>query len=347
MLSPKYLCKFIVFLYQIEFSVQQDYDCTESYSIYQSGICMSNHLLALKDFSRQRLQSLIVRALILKKEQQEGKTQNQLVGRTVNLFFEKPSTRTRVSFEAAIYGLGGNVIFMSSSESQLTRGEPLKDMARVMSRYVDAIVVRTYGQEVVEELARYSDVPIINALTDLHHPCQILSDLMTVIEKKGAPENLQIVWLGDGNNMANSWIQAASVMGFSLTLACPEGYDPDAEILANARKNNSVSIKIVRDPVEAMKGADVINADVWASMGQEAEQENRIKTFQPYQLNKQLLAHAKEDAVVLHCLPAHRDEEITDEVLEGDQCVAFDQAENKMHIHKAILEYFLTENIQE
>lgn len=305
---------------------------------------MSNHLLALKDFSRQRLQSLIDRALVLKQEHRDGKPHNQLAGRTINLFFDKPSTRTRVSFEAAIYSLGGHVIFMSSHQSQLTRGEPLKDMARVMSRYVDAIVVRTYGQHVVEELARYSAVPVINALTDLHHPCQILSDLMTVIEKKGAPENLQIVWLGDGNNMANSWIQAAAVMGFALTLACPEGYDPDPAILADAQQNCTLPIKILRDPVEALKGADVINVDVWASMGQEEEQAKRQKIFQPYQLNRQLLAHAKKDAVVLHCLPAHRDEEITDEVLEGPQCVAFDQAENKMHIHKAILEYFIREN---
>lgn len=302
---------------------------------------MNSHLLALKDFNKQQLQSLIVRAMVLKQEVSEGKRHTQLAGKTVSLLFDKPSTRTRVSFEAAMYGLGGNVIFMSSKESQLNRGEPLKDMARVMSRYVDGMVVRTYGQEVVDELAAYASVPVINALTDLYHPCQVLSDIMTVIEKKGAPENLKIVWLGDGNNMANSWIEAAVVFGFPLTLACPEGFDPDPRVLAWVKENSSQNIEIVRDPVAAMTGADVVNVDVWASMGQEDEQREREKVFAPYQLNTALLSHAKEDCLVLHCLPAHRDEEISESVLEGKQCAAFDQAENKMHIHKAILESFL------
>ncbi len=274
-------------------------------------------------------------------EAADGVRHSQLAGRTACLLFDKPSTRTRVSFEAAMYGLGGQVIFMSAKESQLGRGEPLKDTARVLSRYVDCLVVRTFGQEVVEELARYSTIPVINALTDLHHPCQILSDLMTVIEKKGAPENLKIVWIGDGNNMANSWIEMASVFGISLTLACPEGYDPDPGVLERARARASRPITLLRDPAEAIEGADVINVDVWASMGQEEEQEQRLAVFQPYQLNSELLARADREAVVLHCLPAHRGEEITDEVLEGGQCVAFDQAENKMHIHKAVLETFI------
>ncbi len=307
---------------------------------------MDNHFLAIKDFSRQQLQSLLVRAMVLKQEASQNKTHNLLQGKIVSLLFDKPSTRTRVSFESAVYRLGGQVSFMSSRESQLTRGEPLKDMARVMSRYVDAIVVRTFGQEIVEELARYSDVPVINALTDLYHPCQILSDIMTVIEKKGAPENLKIVWLGDGNNMANSWIEAASVMGFSLSIACPDGYEPDKDILEESQKRGTGVITLQNDPLAAVKDADVINVDVWASMGQEEQQKERMKVFQPYQLNNELLKHAKEDAVVLHCLPAHREEEITDEVLEGPQSVAFDQAENKMHIHKAILEQFVN-NIQE
>ena len=302
---------------------------------------MNTHLLSLQDFSKQQLQSLIVRAIMLKNEAADGVRHSQLAGRTACLLFDKPSTRTRVSFEAAMYGLGGQVIFMSAKESQLGRGEPLKDTARVLSRYVDCLVVRTFGQEVVEELARYSTIPVINALTDLHHPCQILSDLMTVIEKKGAPENLKIVWIGDGNNMANSWIEMASVFGISLTLACPEGYDPDPGVLERARARASRPITLLRDPAEAIEGADVINVDVWASMGQEEEQEQRLAVFQPYQLNSELLARADREAVVLHCLPAHRGEEITDEVLEGGQCVAFDQAENKMHIHKAVLETFI------
>ena len=302
---------------------------------------MKTHLLALQDFTRSQFQAFLDRALVLKQEAREGKRHQQLAGRTLCMLFEKPSTRTRVSFESAMYKMGGQVIFMSAKETQLGRGEPLKDTARVLARYVDGIVVRTFGQEVVEELARYSDVPVINALTDLHHPCQILSDIMTVIEKKGAPEDLKIVWLGDGNNMANSLIQAASVLGFPLTLACPEGYDPDPEILKVAREHSSQPINVLRDPAEAVAGADVINVDVWASMGQEDEASMRLDIFRPYQLNADLLARAAADAVVLHCLPAHREEEITEEVLEGSQCVAFDQAENKMHMHKAILEYMI------
>ena len=302
---------------------------------------MNTHLLALQDFTQSQLQAFLDRARVLKQERREGRQHQQLAGRTICMLFEKPSTRTRVSFESAMYGMGGQVIFMSAKETQLGRGEPLKDTARVLARYVDGIVVRTFGQEVVEELARYSDVPVINALTDLHHPCQILSDIMTVIEKKGAPEDLKIVWLGDGNNMANSWIQAASVLGFPLTLACPEGYEPDPAILKIAQEQGSKPITVLRDPAEAVQGADVINVDVWASMGQEDEAEQRMEIFRPYQLNADLLARAAADAVVLHCLPAHREEEITEDVLEGAQCVAFDQAENKMHMHKAILEQMI------
>jgi len=302
---------------------------------------MSNHLLALGDFTGDQLRALIDRALELKAESRAGIRHRQLEGRRICLLFEKPSTRTRVSFEAAMYGLGGQVIFMNAKDSQLGRGEPLKDTARVLSRYVDGIVVRTFGQEVVEELARYATVPVINALTDLHHPCQILSDLMTVIEKKGSLDELKTVWIGDGNNMANSWIEAAAVLGFPLTLACPAGYSPDTAILERARVRSPRPILVLRDPAEAIRGADVVNVDVWASMGMEAEQERRLVLFSSYQLDSELLARAREDAIVLHCLPAHRGEEITEEVLEGERSVVFDQAENKMHIHKAILESFL------
>jgi ornithine carbamoyltransferase len=302
---------------------------------------MSNHLLALKDFDRERLAALIDRAMVLKREAADGRHHRSLSGRTISMLFEKPSTRTRVSFEAAMYGMGGQVIHMSSKESQLTRGEPLKDMARVLARYVDAVVVRTYGQEVVEELARHSEVPVINALTDLHHPCQLLSDLMTVMEKKNTLDGLKIVWLGDGNNMANSWIEAAAVFGFPLTLACPGGYGPNEAILQAARQRSSAPITLLEDPAEAVRDADVINVDVWASMGREDEQEKRRRVFQNYQLNGGLLARAAGDAIVLHCLPAHRGEEITEEVLEGKHSVVFDQAENKMHIHKSILEHFI------
>ena len=302
---------------------------------------MAKHLLSLEEFSKEELHYLVERALVLKRERAEGTVHRQLTGRTIGLIFEKPSTRTRVSFEAAMYGLGGQVIFLSARDTQLARSEPLKDMARVMSRYVDAMVVRTFGQEVVDELAAYSSVPVINALTDLHHPCQILSDIMTIMEKKGDLESLKIAWIGDGNNMANSWIQAAGKFGFELILACPEGYEPDAGILTRSRAAAVRPITLIRDPGQAIAGADVINVDVWASMGQEKEQAERLKIFSDYQVNAALVARAPEESIVLHCLPAHRGEEITDEVLESAQCVAFDQAENKMHIHKAILEKFI------
>lgn len=243
-----------------------------------------------------------------------------------------------------MYGLGGQVIFLSARDTQLARSEPLKDMARVMARYVDGMVVRTFGQEVVNELARFSTVPVINALTDLHHPCQVLSDVMTVIEKKGAIEKLKVAWVGDGNNMANSWIQAAGRLGFELTLACPQGYEPDAMILKEARAHALRPITLLRDPKDAVAQADVINVDVWASMGMEDEANTRLKVFRNYQVNDALLALAPDDCIILHCLPAHRGEEITDDVLESERCVAFDQAENKMHMHKAILEKLLVGN---
>jgi ornithine carbamoyltransferase len=299
---------------------------------------MVTHLLRLSDFSKDELFAYIDRAIVLKQEAAAGIRHTQLAGKTIALIFEKASTRTRVSFEGAMYGLGGQVIFLSAEETQLARSEPLKDTALVMSRYVDGLVVRTYGQEVVTELARYSTIPVINALTDLFHPCQVLSDVMTVIEKKGQLENLKVAWIGDGNNMANSWIQAAARLGFQLVLACPQGYDPQEDLIKEAQQESSARISVVRDPVKAAKDADVINTDVWASMGQESEQQERLNVFQGFQVDKQLLSHAKPDCLVLHCLPAHRGEEISEEVLEGDQCVAFDQAENKLHIHKAILE---------
>jgi len=299
------------------------------------------HLRSLQDFTKVELVGLIERAVELKNERKVGIVNQQLAGKTIGLLFEKPSIRTRVSFESAMYGLGGQVVFLSIRDAQLARSEPLKDISRVMSRYVDGMVVRTFGQNVVDELAEYASVPVINALTDLHHPCQVLSDVMTVMEKKGSMDDLHITWLGDGNNMANSWIQAAAKIGFELTLACPEGYSPNAEILAKSRSEASKPITLIRDPQKAIRSADVINVDVWAPMGRESSQEERLNFFSPYQLNSALLSKAPGDCIVLHCLPAHRGEEITDKVLESSQCVAFDQAENKMHIHKAILESFI------
>lgn len=305
---------------------------------------MLTHLRSLQEFSKEELVQFVQRAIKLKQERSQGMLHEQLKGKSIGLIFEKPSTRTRVSFESAMYGLGGQVIFLSARDTQLARSEPLKDMARVMSRYVDGIVVRTFGQDVIEELADYASVPVINALSDLHHPCQVLSDVMTVIEKKGQIEDLKVAWVGDGNNMANSWIQAAARFGFQLTLACPQEYEPRAELLAKAREEASKPIIVLNNPEEAVVGADVINVDVWASMGQESEQKERLDIFSSYQVNEELMKLAPADAIVLHCLPAHRGEEITDGVLESDQCVAFDQAENKMHIHKAILEILIKNN---
>ncbi len=300
----------------------------------------ANHYLTVSDLDGDTLLTLINRAIQLKQHTKAGLPFRPATGRTIGMIFEKPSTRTRISFEAAMYQMGGNVSFMPSRDLQLKRGEPLKDTARVLSRYLDCLVVRTFGQEIVEELARWSEIPVINGLTDQHHPCQILSDIMTILENKGKDiRGLKIAWIGDGNNMAHSWIQAASRLGFPLTLACPEGYDPDEGILKAARKEASAPILLTRDPSEAAEGADVINTDVWASMGQEDEAKERKKRFMEYQVNAKLLRLADPKAIVLHCLPAHRGEEITEEVLEGPQSVVWEQAENKMHIHKAILEW--------
>lgn len=298
---------------------------------------MANHLLALKDFDKEQLMAYIRLAMNLKNDRRTGVKHQHLAGKTVAMIFEKPSTRTRVSFEAAMYGLAGHVIYLAARDTQLARSEPLKDMARVMSRYVDGLVVRTFGQEIVDELGYYATIPVINALTNLHHPCQILSDMMTIIEHKGAIEDLKIVWVGDGNNMANSWIQAASCLGFTLTLACPAGYEPDSVLLQEAQEKAVKPITVVHEPIAAVCGADVINTDVWASMGQEEEAVSRQKIFQPFQVNNKLLAQAAAEAVVLHCLPAHRGEEISEEVLESAASLAFDQAENKLYMHQAIL----------
>ncbi len=300
------------------------------------------HLTRVFDLNTYEIKLLLEKAFFLKENFKYGQPRRSLTGKVLALLFEKPSTRTRVSFEAGMQRLGGTTIFLSSKDLQLSRGEPLKDTARVLSRYVDAIVVRTFGQEVVEELARWARVPVINGLSDQHHPCQGLSDVMTVIEKKGDITKLKVAWVGDGNNVAHSWMEMAARLGFHLWLACPEGYDPDPEIRAEVEKEAPGVIHLVRDPKEAVRDADVINTDVWASMGQEKEAEERKKVFSPYQVNAELLKYAKPDAIVLHCLPAHRGEEITEEVLEGPQAVVWDQAENKMWLHMALLEWLLT-----
>jgi ornithine carbamoyltransferase len=299
-------------------------------------------ILTLEELDASDFNRLIDRAAELKTRHKSGMPDRTLVGKSVGLIFDKPSTRTRLSFETAAIQLGATPIFISSGDTQMARNEPIEDTARVMSRYLDGIAFRTFSQSLLEEFAACCDIPVINALTDTFHPCQILSDLLTVKEYKGDPGKLKIAWIGDGNNMAHSWINAAAVLGFTLALACPPGYQPDKQILEKARgKNTAITVTI--DPMDAARAADVVNTDVWASMGQEDEQQERVKVFAPYQVNGQVMAAADKDAIVMHCLPAHRGEEITADVLEGPRSVVWDQAENKMHMHKAVLDILLNQ----
>jgi ornithine carbamoyltransferase len=296
---------------------------------------MIKDLLTIRDLTKDEILALIDSGLEAKKAGR--RTESSLSGYTLGLLFDKTSTRTRVSFEAAMFRLGGNTIFLSRKDTQLSRNEPVKDTARVLSRYLDAIAIRTFSQELVEEMAHWADIPVINALTDKYHPCQILSDLMTIKEKKGTLNDLKVTWIGDGNNVANSWINAARILGFELSLACPPAYQPDPQVMEGSGGN----IRLEETPHKAVKEADVINTDVWTSMGQDAEKDQRLRDFQGFQVNESLMELSKPDVLVMHCLPAHRGEEITAEVLEGNNSVVFDQAENKMHLHQALLEKLL------
>jgi ornithine carbamoyltransferase len=289
--------------------------------------------LAIPDFSRAELERTLELAAEMKSG---GYGQLPLRGKTLAMIFAKSSTRTRVSFEVGTLQLGGHALFLSSRDIQLGRGEPIRDMARVLSRFVDGIMIRTFAHEDVEDLARFAAVPVINGLTDLLHPCQIMADLLTMRENLGPDlARLKVAWIGDGNNMAHSWLNAAYRFGFELRLACPEGYRPDAAILERAR--GAASIVLTDDPREAAGGADVVNTDVWASMGQEEEAEERARAFAGYCVDERLMGLAADRAIFLHCLPAHRGEEVTDEVLEGPRSRVFDQAENRLHVQKAIM----------
>jgi ornithine carbamoyltransferase len=300
---------------------------------------MKKDLLTIRDLNREEILRLIDRGLQLKEAGRQSK--RSLVGYTIGLIFEKASTRTRVSFETAMFRLGGQTLFLNPDDMQISRDESTEDTARVLSRYLDAMVIRTYSQALIEEMARWSDVPIINALTDRYHPCQVLSDLMTIKEKREDMDNLKVAWIGDGNNVAQSWINAAHVLGFELVLACPPGYHPLPDVIGNAGE----AIRVIENPEEAASGADVINTDVWASMGQEDEKAKKIKDFQGFQVNAPLVELAKPDALVMHCLPAHRGEEITADVIEGPHSIVFDQAENKLYLHQALLEKLLIKEI--
>ena len=302
---------------------------------------MNKDFLSVYDLTRNDFEIIFEKARRLKKMLREGIPYAPLSGKTLGMIFEKSSTRTRISFEVGIYQLGGTALFLSSRDTQLGRGENISDTARVMSRYLDAIVIRTYSQEFVEEFAKFATIPVINGLTDREHPCQILSDLFTIMEKKGRCEGLKVSYIGDGNNIVNSWIDAAARIPFQLSLACPEHYEPDEEILARGMREAIRGITLHRDPLDAVSDADVIYTDVWTSMGQEAEKDERTKVFQSYQINSSLLARARDNAIVMHCLPAHRGEEITDEVIDGPHSVVIDQAENRLHVQKAIMEILM------
>jgi ornithine carbamoyltransferase len=293
---------------------------------------MATDFLAIPDFSTDELYSLFE----LAERMREGKYADKpLAGKSLAMIFMKSSTRTRVSFEVGTFQLGGHALFLSPRDVQLGRGEPIMDTARVLSRYVDGIMIRTFAHQDVEELAKFADVPVINGLTDLLHPCQILADLLTVRQHLGDIKSKKYAWIGDGNNMANSWINAAYRFGFDLDIACPEGYEPADHLLERAQK--VANVRVVRDPMDAAKDADVVNTDVWASMGQEQEQKERERAFSGFTVDQKLMKAADKNAIFLHCLPAHRGEEVSNDVIEGPQSRVWDEAENRLHIQKAIM----------
>ncbi|TAL17348.1 ornithine carbamoyltransferase [bacterium] len=297
---------------------------------------MIRHFLSLQDFSRDELLEILSFAAELKKKQLEGVPHKLLAGKTLGMLFDKSSTRTRVSFEVGMTQLGGHAIFLSPRDTQIGRGEPIKDTARVLSRYVDMLMIRTYSHENVEELARWGSVPVINGLTDRLHPCQVMADLQTVIERLGTLEGITVAWVGDGNNMSHSWIEAAAAMGFTLRLACPPGYLPSPAIIGPA-KEAGAKISLCSFPAEAVRGADVVTTDVWTSMGQEEEKEKRKHDFAGYMVDERLLSLASDRSIFLHCLPAYRGEEVSDGVMESSRSAVWDQAENRLHIQKAIM----------
>ena len=293
------------------------------------------HLLKLKDLSTKQINEILNLADQLKYEKKNGMEHHLLKGKTLGMIFTKSSTRTRVSFEVGMYDLGGSALFLSSRDLQIGRGEPVQDTARVLSRYLDGIMIRTFAQQEVEDLAKYGSIPVINGLTDYCHPCQVLADLMTIREHKGGFAGNKLCYIGDGNNMTNSLIVGGIKMGMEVSVACPEGYRPDAELMKWAAENGKFTC--TDDVMKAAEGADVLYTDVWASMGQESEAEERKKIFKGYQINSEVMKAANDKAMVLHCLPAHRGEEITEEVLEAHANEIFDEAENRLHTQKAVL----------
>jgi ornithine carbamoyltransferase len=297
---------------------------------------MKRDLLSIRDLNKKEIIRIFSKAAEFKK----GNVNPSLKNKSVVMVFEKASTRTRISFEVGIARLGGHPVVITPGGSQMSRGEPLKDTARVLSRYCDMIVMRTYAHSNIEEMARYADVPVINALTDLLHPCQVLSDCFTLIERFGGIEGRKIAWIGDGFNMANSWINAAAMLGFELWLACPKGYSPDVDIIDRAVKDGA-KIRLVDDPSLAADGALAVNTDVWASMGQEEESSDRAMAFRGFKVDSSIIGKALPDAVFMHCLPAHRDEEVSEDVFEGPHSIVWDQAENRLYVQEAIMDFLV------
>jgi len=300
------------------------------------------HFLTLKDLSPTELHQVVESAIALKKAHRAGTQQPIFAGKVLAMIFEKSSTRTRVSFEAGMAQLGGSALFLSPSDTQLGRGEPIEDSARVISRMADLVMIRTFGHDKIERFAQYSDVPVINALTDSFHPCQLLADIQTFVEHRGAIQGKTVTWIGDGNNMCHSWINAAVQFDFQLRIACPEGYEPNAKLVESAGSR----IALTTDPVEAVSGADLVTTDVFASMGQEAEQQTRLEHFANFQVNHQLMSGAADNALFMHCLPAHRGEEVSAELLEDKNIsVVWDEAENRLHAQKALMMFLLEANL--
>ena len=299
---------------------------------------MTRHFLTLLDFTPEELRALIARATELKQAHARGERPPILHRKVLAMIFEKASTRTRVSFEAGMTQLGGAALFLSPADTQLGRGEPIEDTARVLSRMVDAVMIRTFSHETVERFAAHSRVPVINGLTDRFHPCQLLADMQTWFEHRGDIAGRTVAWIGDGNNMCHSYINAARQFDFRLRIACPEGFDPDPDVIEPAADR----CEILRDPMAAAEGADLVVTDVWASMGQEEEQQARVRAFAGFQVTPELMARAADDALFMHCLPAHRGEEVAAEVIDGPASVVWDEAENRLHAQKALLEFLLT-----
>lgn len=298
---------------------------------------MNKHFLSIAELTRDEIFEVFDLTRELKEKTNRGEAHHLLKGKTLAMIFAKPSARTRISFEVGMFQLGGHALYLSPNDIGIGTREAVKDVARVLSRYNDGIMARLFGHANIVELAEYSTVPVINGLTDLLHPCQVMADAFTILEHRTTLENMKVAFIGDGNNVANSWINFASRVSMRLALAVPDGYDPDADILSRAQKTGLSEITIHRDPGEAVKNADVVYTDVWASMGQETEAEKRKKIFQPYQVNEQLMKSARSDTYFMHCLPAHRNEEVTDSVIESSNSLVFDEAENRMHVQKAIM----------